>query len=99
MLDFHLFAKKKDNEEIKQAQDVKSATQENSNVSAPAFNNEFNNEASSYDKLILRVLPETIDFQSNDLYSRLINICHYISLLSDRNAILLYKNIKGLSIN
>jgi len=64
-----------------------------------SVNNEFNNQASSYDKLILRVLPETIDFQSNDLYSRLINICHYISLLSDRNAILLYKKLKGLSIN
>jgi len=64
-----------------------------------SVNNEFNNQASSYDKLILQVLPETIDFQSNDLYSRLINICHYISLLSDRNAILLYKKLKGLSIN
>lgn len=64
-----------------------------------SVNNEFNNQASSYDKLILRVLPETIDFQNNDLYSRLINICYYISLLSDRNAILLYKKLKGLSIN
>jgi len=64
-----------------------------------SVNNEFNSEASSYDKLILHILPDTIDFQKNDLYTRLINICHYISLLSDRNAILLYKKIKGLSIN
>ena len=64
-----------------------------------SVNNEFNSEASSYDKLILHILPNTIDFQKNDLYTRLINICHYISLLSDRNAILLYKKIKGLSIN
>ncbi len=42
-MDFHLFAKKKDSEEIKQAQDVKSATQENSNTAPPAFQNEFNN--------------------------------------------------------
>lgn len=64
-----------------------------------SVNNEFNNEASSYDKLISHILPNTIDFKSSDLYTRLINICHYISLLSDRNAILLYKKIKGLSIN
>ena len=64
-----------------------------------SVNNEFNSEASSYDKLILHILPNTIDFQKNDLYTRLINICHYISLLSDRNAILLNKKIKGLSIN
>jgi dGTPase len=64
-----------------------------------AVNNEFNKKASSYDKLILRILPDTIDFQSNDLYTRLINICHYIALLSDRNAILIYKKIKGFTIN
>lgn len=64
-----------------------------------SVNNEFNNQASSYDKLILRILPETIDFNKSDLYTRLINICHYISLLSDRNAILIYKKVKGLSIN
>jgi dGTPase len=64
-----------------------------------SVNNDFDNEASNYDKLILQTLPETIKFKDNSLYTRLINICHYIALLSDRNAILLYKNIKGLSIN
>ena len=64
-----------------------------------SVNNDFNNEASSYDKLINQILPDTINFQESSLYSRLINICHYIALLSDRNAILLYKKIKGLSIN
>ena len=64
-----------------------------------SVNNDFNNQASSYDKLIQQILPETINFSENNLYERLINICHYIALLSDRNAILLYKKIKGLSIN
>ena len=64
-----------------------------------SVNNDFNDEASSYDKLINQTLPETISFNDNSLYTRLINICHYIALLSDRNAILLYKKIKGLSIN
>jgi dGTPase len=64
-----------------------------------SINNDFNNQASSYDKLILQILPDTINFNDNKLYVRLINICHYVALLSDRNAILLYKKIKGLSIN
>ena len=64
-----------------------------------SVNNDFNNQASSYDKLILQILPDTINFNDNKLYVRLINICHYVALLSDRNAILLYKKIKGLSIN
>jgi dGTPase len=63
-----------------------------------SINNDFNNQASSYDKLILQILPDTINFNNNNLYVRLINICHYVALLSDRNAILLYKKIKGLSI-
>ena len=63
-----------------------------------SVNNDFNNQASSYDKLILQILPDTINFNDNKLYVRLINICHYVGLLSDRNAILLYKKIKGLSI-
>ena len=63
-----------------------------------SVNNDFNNQASSYDKLILQILPDTINFNNNNLYVRLINICHYVALLSDRNAILLYKKIKGLSI-
>ena len=64
-----------------------------------SVNNHYNNHASSYDKLILQILPATINFNDASLYSRLINICHYIALLSDRNAILLYKKIKGWSIN
>ena len=64
-----------------------------------AVNNEFQNEATAYDKLIKQILPETINFKDDNLYVRLINICHYVALLSDRNAILLYKKIKGLSIN
>jgi len=64
-----------------------------------AVNNSYNNKASSYDKLIMHLLPNTIDFRDDNLYMRLINTCHYVALLSDRNAILLYKKIKGLSLN
>lgn len=64
-----------------------------------AVNNSYNNNASNYDKLIIQTLPETITFLDDSLYVRLINICHYIALLSDRQAIIQYKKIKGLSIN
>jgi len=64
-----------------------------------AVNNSYVNNASNYDKLILQTLPETITFLDDSLYVRLINICHYIALLSDRKAIIQYKKIKGLSIN
>ena len=64
-----------------------------------AVNNSYVNNASNYDKLILQTLPETINFLDDSLYVRLINICHYIALLSDRQAIIQYKKIKGLSIN
>ncbi|MBA10780.1 MAG: dGTPase [Flavobacteriaceae bacterium] len=64
-----------------------------------AVNNSYVNNASNYDKLILQTLPETITFLDDSLYVRLINICHYIALLSDRQAIIQYKKIKGLSIN
>ena len=64
-----------------------------------AVNNSYDNNASNYDKLILQTLPETITFLDDSLYVRLINICHYIALLSDRQAIIQYKKIKGLSIN
>ncbi|WP_194767001.1 dGTP triphosphohydrolase [Tamlana sp. I1] len=61
-----------------------------------AVNNTFNNTASNYDKLILKGLPDTLKTDHEDLYTRLLSVCHYVSLLSDSKAILDYKKIKGL---
>ena len=63
-----------------------------------AVNNCFDNSASNYDKLILKGLPKTIKIDQENLYERLLNVCHYISLLSDSQAIIQYKKIKGFSI-
>lgn len=52
---------------------------------------------SNYDKLLLAGLPNTINFKDETLYNALLNVCHYISLLSDSQAILNYKKIKGLA--
>lgn len=62
-----------------------------------AVNNCFNNTASNYDKLILKGLPKTIKTDHKNLYERLLSVCHYISLLSDSQAIIQYKKIKGFS--
>ncbi|MDW5289319.1 dGTP triphosphohydrolase [Formosa sp. PL04] len=60
-----------------------------------AVNNSYNGNASSYDKLILSILPKTIEFNDDDIYLRLLNVCHYVSLFSDSQAILTYRKFSG----
>jgi dGTPase len=61
-----------------------------------AFNNKFNGNASNYDSLILKMLPEKHHLEKENLYSRLLHICHFISLLTDGNALLFYKTITAV---
>ena len=67
-------------------------------VYTKAVNNCYDGTASNYDKLILKGLPKTIEVKQDSLYERLLSVCHYVSLLSDSQAILNYKKIKGFSI-
>ncbi|HMC00349.1 MAG TPA: deoxyguanosinetriphosphate triphosphohydrolase [Flavobacteriaceae bacterium] len=60
-----------------------------------AVQNKFNNTLSNYDKLILKQLPKTINTDHKNLYNQLLDVCHFVSLLSDSKAILNYKKIKG----
>ena len=60
-----------------------------------AFNNDFEGNASNLDKLLLKMLPEKFIEEKDDLYKRLLHICHYVSLLTDGNALELYKTING----
>jgi dGTPase len=64
-----------------------------------AVNNKYNGKPSSYDKLILKLLPGTIKTEESELYSRVLNICHYVSLLSDSHAVLTYKKLRGFQFN
>ncbi|TXE12738.1 dNTP triphosphohydrolase [Seonamhaeicola algicola] len=66
-------------------------------VYTKAVNNNFDGNASNYDKLILKGLPKTIDFTNESLYNRLLAVCHYVSLLSDSKAILNFKTIEGVT--
>ena len=58
-----------------------------------AANNMYAGNANSYDKLILNLLPGTIDINKEDLYTRILEICHYIASFSDSQALLVYKKI------
>jgi dGTPase len=60
-----------------------------------AFNNQSDNNCSNYDKLILKMLPEKFVGEKESLYQRLLHICHYVSLLTDGNALELYETING----
>ena len=63
-----------------------------------AVNNNYNGTPSNYDRLILNRLPKTMKVDQDSLYLRLLSVCNYVSLLSDSNAILNYKKIKGIEI-
>ena len=64
-----------------------------------AVNNKYNGTASNYDKLIIKTLPKTLDIKDDHLYNRILNVCHYVALLSDSNAVLTYKKVKGFNFN
>ena len=58
-----------------------------------AFNNEFYGNASNYDNLILRMLPEQYQVNSNSTYQRIMSICSYVSGMSDGFAIRIHKKL------
>mgnify|MGYP003324677553 CR=1 FL=1 len=46
--------------------------------------------------LILKLLPSTTNLNHDNLYSRLLEICHYVASLSDRKALNVYNKITGV---
>jgi dGTPase len=60
-----------------------------------AYNNTFDGTESNYDKLILKLLPEKFVTEKMTVYDRLLHICHFVSTLTDGNAVLLYNRIAG----
>lgn len=65
------------------------------NIFTTALSNNFTGKLSSFDALILKVLPKNLDLKQDTLYENLLSVCFYISKLSDRNAILTYNKLKG----
>jgi dGTPase len=60
-----------------------------------AVNNNYENVPTSYDKLLVKLLPKEVDFLDKTLYTRLMNVCYFVSLFSDTKAVQTYKKIKG----
>ena len=57
--------------------------------------NYFEDKLSNYDKLLLKLLPSTVKLGEESLYDNLLNICLFVSKLSDTNAMLLHQKLKG----
>lgn len=60
-----------------------------------AFNNNHEGKATNYDKLLLKILPEKHHLKKENLYERLLHICHYISMLTDGKAVELFKIVSA----
>jgi dGTPase len=58
-----------------------------------AYNNKHEGKATNFDNLLLKVLPEKHDIEKDSLYKRLLHICHFVSMLTDGNALLFNKMI------
>ena len=56
-----------------------------------AYNNNNEGKATNYDKLLLKILPEKHHLEKENLYDRLLHICHFISMLTDGKAVQLHK--------
>lgn len=60
-----------------------------------ASNNHFLGKTTHYDEMILKLLPEQYQIEEESLYLRLLNICCFISMLTDGKALELYHSIVG----
>ncbi|MEE9348888.1 MAG: deoxyguanosinetriphosphate triphosphohydrolase [Flavobacteriaceae bacterium] len=59
--------------------------------------NTFESNASNYDQLIIQLLPEKYQQSNENLYQNIMQICSFVSSLSDSMAILLNKKLKGMN--
>lgn len=58
-----------------------------------AYNNKHEGRATNFDSLLLKILPEKHHLEKASLYERLLHICHFVSMLTDGNALLYNKII------
>ncbi|WP_064966760.1 deoxyguanosinetriphosphate triphosphohydrolase [Tenacibaculum ovolyticum] len=64
-------------------------------VFVTALNNKFTETQSNYDTLVLNLLPKEYQQEKEELYDRVMQICSYVSGLSDGFAIRLHKKLTG----
>ncbi len=56
------------------------------------------NSGTNFDKLIMNILPEKYKGNKETMYDKLLNICQFVSLLTDGKAIEIYKIINATKI-
>ncbi|PKH49980.1 deoxyguanosinetriphosphate triphosphohydrolase [Tenacibaculum sp. Bg11-29] len=64
-------------------------------VFVTALNNKFTGTQSNYDSLVLNLLPKEYQQEKEELYDRVMQICSYVSGLSDGFAIRFHKKLTG----
>jgi dGTPase len=64
-------------------------------VFVSAINNKFDENYSNYDQLILNLLPKEYQSEDASLYNRIMQICSYVSKMSDSYAIRTHKKLTG----
>jgi dGTPase len=67
-------------------------------VFVTALNNKFKGMQSNFDKLVLNLLPKEYQVETDNLYNRIMQICSYVSRMSDSYAIRMHKKLTGNSI-
>jgi len=60
-----------------------------------AYLNNQEGKATNYDSLLMKILPEKHHLEKDSTYERLLHICHFISLLTDGNALIYYRTVLG----
>lgn len=64
-------------------------------VFCTAYINKAKSEASNYDNLVLKLLPERYQQEKQSLYDGLLNICHFVSMLTNGKALQLFNSIQS----
>jgi dGTPase len=64
-------------------------------VFVTALNNKFDGNPSNFDKLVLNLLPEEYKIENVNLYDRIMQVCSYVSRISDSYAIRMHKKLTG----
>ena len=64
-------------------------------VFVTALNNTFDGNPSNFDKLVLNLLPEEYKIENVNLYDRIMQVCSYVSRISDSYAIRMHKKLTG----
>lgn len=60
-----------------------------------ATNNSYENCLTNYDKLVLNLLPESLQKPKESMYLRILTMCGFVASLTDGYALILYKKLNG----